>query len=103
IGMAVMIDKETKEAVPVTAFLKADQLARDVAAVNDAARGKWLSIAGMTLALLRNYDPFKAPTHFKLMDLLKKFDKTFGATGKDYGRVGADRTKADIDRRRSDR
>ena len=28
IGMAVMIDKETKEAVPVTAFLNADQLAQ---------------------------------------------------------------------------
>ena len=40
IGMAVMIDKETKEAVPVTAFLKADQLAKDVAQVNDAARGQ---------------------------------------------------------------
>ncbi len=103
IGMAVMIDKETKEAVPVTAFLKADQLARDIAAVNDAARGKWLSIAGMTLALLRNYDPFKAPTHFKLMDLLKKFDKTFGATGKDYGKVTGDRTEQDIEKRRSDR
>src|SRR5205085_1206329 len=36
IGMAVMIDKETKEAVPVTAFLKAEQLAKDVAQVNDA-------------------------------------------------------------------
>ncbi len=103
IGMAVMIDKETKEAVPVTAFLKADQLARDIAAVNDAARGKWLSIAGMTLALLRNYEPFKAPTHFKLMDLLKKFDKTFGATGKDYGKVTGDRTEQDIEKRRSDR
>ncbi len=103
IGMAVMIDKETKEAVPVTAFLKADQLARDVAAVNDAARGKWLSIAGMTLALLRNYDPFQAPTHFKIIDLLKKFDKTFGATGKDYGKVTGDRTEQDIEKRRSDR
>jgi uncharacterized radical SAM superfamily Fe-S cluster-containing enzyme len=103
IGMAVMIDKETKEAVPVTAFLKADQLARDVAAVNDAARGKWLSIAGMTLALLRNYDPFQAPTHFKIVDLLKKFDKTFGATGKNYGKVTGDRTTADIEQRRSDR
>ena len=61
--MAVMIDKETKEAVPVTAFLRADQLAKDVAQVNDAARGKTLSIAGMALALMRNYDPFKAPTH----------------------------------------
>ncbi|HEX2460262.1 MAG TPA: radical SAM protein, partial [Vicinamibacterales bacterium] len=53
IGMAVMIDKETKEAVPVTAFLRADQLAKDVAQVNDAARGKTLSIAGMALALMR--------------------------------------------------
>src|SRR4026208_2222803 len=103
IGMAVMIDKETKEAVPVTAFLKADQVARDVAAVNDAARGKWLSIAGMTLALLRNYDPFQAPTHFKIADLLKKFDKTFGATGKDYGKVTGDRTMEDIEKRRQDR
>ena len=36
----------------------------------------------MALALMKNYDPFKAPTHFKLVDLMKKFDKTFGATGK---------------------
>src|SRR5215471_18617153 len=87
VGMAVMVDKETKEAVPVTAFWNADQLARDVARVNDAARGKWLSIIGMALAAARNYDPFKAPTHFKLSDLMKKLDKTFGATGKSYGKV----------------
>ena len=37
------------------------------------------------------------------MDLLKKFDKTFGATGKDYGKVTGDRTEADIEKRRSDR
>ena len=36
IGMAVMCDKETKEYRPVTAFLNADQLARDVARINDA-------------------------------------------------------------------
>ncbi len=57
VGMAVMIDKETKEAVPVTAFLNGDTIAKDIAKVNDAARGKWMSIAGMTLALLKNYDP----------------------------------------------
>src|SRR4026208_1211077 len=103
IGMAVMIDKETKEAVPVTAFLKADQLARDLTKVNDAARGRFLSVVGMALALMKNYDPFKAPTHFKLVDLLKKFDKTFGATGKDYGKVSGDRTVEDIERRRAAR
>jgi uncharacterized radical SAM superfamily Fe-S cluster-containing enzyme len=103
VGMAIMVDKETKEAVPVTAFLKADQMARDVAKVNDAARGRFLSVVGMGLALMKNYDPFKAPTHFKLTDLLKKFDKTFGATGRDYGKVTGDRTIADIEKRRSDR
>ncbi len=92
VGMAVMVDKETKEAVPVTAFLKADQLAKDIARVNDAARGRFLSVVGMALALMQNYDPFQAPTHFKLVDLLKKFDKTFGATGHDYGKVTGDRT-----------
>jgi uncharacterized radical SAM superfamily Fe-S cluster-containing enzyme len=103
VGMAVMIDKETREAVPVTAFLKAEKLADDLKKVNDAGRGKFLSSLGMALALMKNYEPFKAPTHFKLVDLLKKFDKTFGATGRNYGSVGAERTKADIDRRRADR
>ncbi len=107
VGMGVMIDKITKEAVPVTAFLDADQLAKDVARVTDAGRGRGLSVLGMALALMRNYDPFQAPTHFKLVDLLRKFDKTFGATksaeaGK-YGRVEGDRTVADIEKRRNDR
>src|SRR5438874_2660471 len=102
-GMALMIDKETKEAVPVTAFLKGDQLAKDVAKVNDAARGKFLTVVGMALALMKNYDPFQSPTHFKLMDLLKKFDKNFNATGKNYGKVGPDRTIDDVMKRRQDR
>src|SRR6201986_3091078 len=103
IGMALMIDKHTKEAVPVTAFLNADRLAKDVAKVNDAARGKFLSVVGVALALLRNYDPTKSPTHFRIMDLLQKFDKCFGATGRNYGKVTGDRTMADIEKRRADR
>src|SRR4051794_105873 len=102
-GMAVMIDKETKEAVPVTAFLHGDQLAKDIAKVNDASRGKFLTIVGMALCLMKNYDPFKSPTHFKMTDLLKKFDKNFNATGKNYGKVGPDRTIDDVMKRRNDR
>ena len=103
VGMAVMVDKQTKESAPVTSFLNADRLAKDVARINDAARGKWPSIVGMALAVARNYDPFKSPTHFKLSDMMKKFDKTFGATGKSYGKVGKDRTMEDIEKRRNDR
>ena len=106
IGTAMMIDKETKEAVPVPAFLKMERFAKDVARINDAARGRGLSVLGMALALMRNYDPFKSPTHFKLKDLLQKFDKSFGASknaDKKYGSVSGDRTLEDIEKRRKDR
>jgi uncharacterized radical SAM superfamily Fe-S cluster-containing enzyme len=107
IGMAVMCDKETKEAVPVTAFLNAERLAKDIERINDAARGKQLSVVGVTLSLLRNYNPFKSPTHFKLSDMIAKFDKCFGMSKKAqtgaYGKVTGDRTMEDITKRRQDR
>src|SRR2546421_1838469 len=103
VGLAIMIDKETKERAAVTSFLNAERLAKDVARVTDAGRGKFLSVVGVALSLLRNYDPFKAPTHFRLTDLLKKFDKCFGATGHNYGKVSGDRTYDDIQKRRADR
>jgi uncharacterized radical SAM superfamily Fe-S cluster-containing enzyme len=102
-GMAVMIDKETKEAVPVTAFLHGDQLAKDIAKVNDAGRSKFWTAFGMALCLMKNYDPFKAPTHFKMMDLLSKFDKNYNVTGRNYGKVGPDRSIDDVMKRRQDR
>ena len=102
-GMALMIDKETREAVPITAFLDAEQLPKDVALINDAARGQFLSVVGMALALMRNYDPFMAPKHFRVLDLMKKFDKTFNATGRDYGQVTGETRLQDVERRRADR
>jgi tetraether lipid synthase len=103
VGMAVMVDKKTKEAAPLTAFLNVDQLARDVQKLNDAGRGKFLSVIGMALAVAKNYDPFKTTTHFTLGSLLMKFDKGFGASGRNYGNVKGNRTMEDIEKRRSDR
>ena len=59
IRMALMIDKETKEAPAPSHSCTPDQVAKDLAKVNDAARGKWPSVIGFGLALLRNYDPFR--------------------------------------------
>ncbi len=102
-GMAVMVDKVTGERAPVTSFLSADGLFGDVAVVTDAGRGRFLSAVGLALAVLRNFDPFKAPRHLRLSDVVWRFDKAFGATNRDYGNVGKDRTRADIEKRRSDR
>ncbi len=103
VGTAVMIDKETKEMAPVPAFLNIPGLVRDMQKITDAGRGKWASNIMMGLALLKHYNSFNAPTHFSLYELFKKFDKSFGLTGRSYGRVDGKRTEQDIKARRADR
>jgi 7,8-dihydro-6-hydroxymethylpterin dimethyltransferase len=103
VGAAVMVDKETKEMRPVSGFLNIPSLIKDMREITDAARSKKFSMLMMGLALLKNYNAFGAPTQFKLSDLLQKFDKTFGLSGKDYGKSTPDRTVDDIMRRRKDR
>ncbi len=107
VGMGIMVDKETKEAAPVTQFLNADQLAKDVQKITDGGHGKFWSSLGFALAVMRNYEPFKTTTHFTVFDLLWKFDKGFGVSKKArsgaYGRVTADRTLEDVEKRRKDR
>src|SRR5258706_642302 len=49
IGMAVMIGKETKDAVPVTAFLNAEPLGQDVPQVSEADRGRTPSVLGLVV------------------------------------------------------
>ena len=103
VGTAVMVDKETKEMAPIPNFLNIPGLIKDMRKITDSARGKKFSMAMMALALLKNYNSLGAPTHFKLTDLLQKFDKTFGLSGKDYGKSTPDRTIDDIMQRRKDR
>jgi uncharacterized radical SAM superfamily Fe-S cluster-containing enzyme len=102
VGTALMINKETKEMAPVPQFLNIPALVSDMQKVTDMGRGKWTSNAMMGLALLKNYNPHRAPGGLTLVDLFKKFDKSFGLTGKDYGKVTGDRTEEDIAKRRQD-
>ena len=104
VGMAVMVDKETREARP------GDRLSgtptnwpRTWPASTTRPAASGFRLSAWRWRGTRNYDPFQAPTHFKFSDLMKKLDKTFGATGKNYGKVGKDRTMDDIEKRRRDR
>ena len=103
VGTAVMVDKETRDMRPVPEFLNIPGLVKDMQKITDAARGKWMSNLKMGLALLKHYNPYKSPTQFTLYELFKKFDKSFGLTGKEYGKVSGDRTTDDIQTRRADR
>ncbi len=102
VGTAVMVNKETKEMAPVPQFLNIQGLVTDMQHITDTNRGKWFSNFMMGLALLKNYNPYGAPASLTLGGILKKFDKSFGLSGKDYGKVGPDRTIEDIQKRRQD-
>src|SRR5258708_17828022 len=102
VGTAVMVNKETKEMAPVPQFLNIQGLVTDMQHITDTNRGKWFSNIMMGLALLKNYNPYGAPHSLTLKGILMKFDKSFGLSGKDYGKVGPDRTMEDIAKRRDD-
>ncbi len=96
IGMAMMVDKQKKGFVPMTEFINLDGILKDVQEITDACQPKWLTILESACAVLRNYNPGKAPKEMKLKDLVRKFDKQTGgsltAGKKDYG-VGHERKK----------
>jgi len=107
VGTALMINKETKEWAPVPEFLNVPGLVQDIQKITDAARSKWFSNVMLGLAVLKNYRPFKAPKSLALIDLMKKFDKSFALSGearvrKAYGASDPNRTLEDALKRRSD-
>jgi uncharacterized radical SAM superfamily Fe-S cluster-containing enzyme len=105
VGTALMVNKRTKEWAPISRFLDAQQLVKDVHAITDAARGKKFSAFMMALALLRNYMPYEAPPSLRIKDILKKFDKTWAVSknsDKKYGRTNPNRTYEDAIKRRTE-
>jgi hypothetical protein len=71
----------------VTEFINVERILADAQVIADAGRARPLTIMQTALSLLRNYTPSRAPEGFRLIDLLKKFDKqTDGQLG---GTLGA--------------
>ena len=96
IGTAFMVSKKTREWAPVGAFMNVERFLKDARTIADAARGPWLTTAQSALSLLRNYSPSKAPKGFRLIDLLKKYDKqTGGQLGGSLGACEDGNRKAD--------
>jgi uncharacterized radical SAM superfamily Fe-S cluster-containing enzyme len=107
VGTALMINKETKEWAPVPEFLNVPGLVKDIQKITDAGRGKKFSNFLLAMGILKNYKPFKAPKSLALMDLIKKFDKSFALSGdkktrEKYGASDPNRTLEDALKRRSD-
>jgi hypothetical protein len=87
IGTAFMVSKRTKEWAPLASFINVERFLQDAGRIADAARGPLMTKVQTAMSLLRNYTPGRAPRGFRLVDLLRKYDKQTG--GQLGGQLGA--------------
>jgi len=90
IGTVLFVNKRTKEMVPLTAFLRMDQLLLDLQEITDAAQPKAITLAELLIALLKNFDAAKAPRGFTFYHLVKQFLSQTGNRGSRVGQYESD-------------
>jgi 7,8-dihydro-6-hydroxymethylpterin dimethyltransferase len=79
VGTIFLVNKNTKQRVPLLDLLDMEQLLKDIQAITDASHGKVLTVAELAVALLRNYKPDGAPAGFDFKVLLKQLLSQTGA------------------------
>jgi uncharacterized radical SAM superfamily Fe-S cluster-containing enzyme len=90
IGTVLFVNKRTKEMVPLTAFLRMDQLLEDLQEITDAAQARAVTLAELLIALLKNFDAAKAPKGFTFYHLVKQFLSQTGNRGSRVGQYESD-------------
>ncbi|MBX3203100.1 MAG: radical SAM protein, partial [Labilithrix sp.] len=88
VGTVLFVNKTTKRAIPLTAFLDLESLLSDLQDITDAARGRTLTLIELTLALLKNFDADAAPVTFRVF--VEQFLSQTGARGKRIGEHESD-------------
>jgi len=73
IGTVLFVNKRTGQMVPLVEFLDMDGLLSDLRNIFDAGRSPSWSKAQLVTALLRHYNPARAPRGFHLHTLIKQF------------------------------
>jgi uncharacterized radical SAM superfamily Fe-S cluster-containing enzyme len=86
IGTALLVNKKTRQMVPLAQVLDIEGLLEDIQEITDAAQPRAVTVAELALALCRRFDPRHAPKGFGVSTLVRQFLSQTGARG---GRVGA--------------
>src|SRR6185295_6230322 len=74
-GTALLVSKKTKVWAPLPQVFNVERFLADATRIADSARSPFLTKIQTALSVLRNYKPFGAPQGFRLIELVKKFDK----------------------------
>jgi uncharacterized radical SAM superfamily Fe-S cluster-containing enzyme len=90
IGTILMVNKKTRQVVPLTQFLDMEGLLEDIGTITDGAQPKPLTVAQLAMALAKNYRPDQAPPGYSFSDLLKQLMSQTGARGSKIGEHESD-------------
>jgi uncharacterized radical SAM superfamily Fe-S cluster-containing enzyme len=90
VGTILLVNKRTHQMVPLTQFLDVETLLSDLGTITDGAQGEAVTLAELTIALLRSYRPEQAPPGYTFADLVKQLLSQSGARGRKIGEYEAD-------------
>jgi uncharacterized radical SAM superfamily Fe-S cluster-containing enzyme len=85
IGTALLVNKTTKEMVPLSRVLDVEGLLEDIQEITDAAQPRALALAALAVALCRRFRHESAPRDLGLITLLRQFLSQTGARGSEVG------------------
>ena len=86
VGTILLVNKHTREMVPLAEFLNLEQLLKDVQLIADSAPNKNLAYAALALSVLRNFKAEAAPQGYHVPQIVAQMLSQIGIKG---GRVGA--------------
>jgi uncharacterized radical SAM superfamily Fe-S cluster-containing enzyme len=90
LGTVLFVHKRTKQMVPLTEFLDLEGLLGDVQEITDSAQGRAVTLAELGLALLKRFDPAKAPPGLTFRKLVKQFLSQTGGRARKIGESEGD-------------
>jgi tetraether lipid synthase len=85
IGTVLLVNKKTKQMVPVAEIIDVEQLLGDLGEIADAGLGKKRTLAAVGVALLRSFRAEKAPPGFGISTLVRQVLSQMGARGEEVG------------------
>jgi 7,8-dihydro-6-hydroxymethylpterin dimethyltransferase len=85
IGTALLVNKKTRQMVPLAQVLDLEGLLQDIQEITDAAQVRAVTMGELAVALCRRFDGRHAPPGFGLTTLLRQFVSQTGARGQEVG------------------
>jgi uncharacterized radical SAM superfamily Fe-S cluster-containing enzyme len=85
IGTALLVNKKTRQMIPLAQVLDLEGLLEDIQEITDAAQPRAVTMGELAVALCRRFRAGSAPAGFTLATLVRQFVSQTGARGSEIG------------------